>query len=208
MPLPSLYAQSIAVLSANSEPAVAFPPNVIQLNEAQNYAYARMPLSTSTDLPLTTQNVAFKETISSVPVVSASELLNEYQELGEALTQMSELDPEDEWKIEAPVYEAARNVAYFLMINLYPAPQIMHHGSKSIVFNWTTSESNNLYLTISSDKMSALISSPEKIKRRLEFLNQNFISPAAALCYIKADYLEKPVTSTVSPSSELVLPTR
>ena len=50
---------------------------------------------------------------------------------------MNELDDDDDCKIEVPVYDAARTVAYVLMMNWFPAPQIMHYGSDSVVFNWT-----------------------------------------------------------------------
>lgn len=104
---------------------------------------------------------------ASVPVVEQSELRTEYQELGLALSEMKELDNDEDFRIEPPVYAAACIVAVDLMAHAFPPPQVFSHGPKSVVFNWSKN-SNNLYLTISADKISALVSTPEKIQRRLE----------------------------------------
>jgi len=149
------------------------------------------------------ENVAVISSISTVPAVWESELLQEYRELGDALAELQQLDDDDEWKIDAPVYDAACSVAFVLMMNWVPAPQILHHGSDSVVFNWT-SNVNNLYLTISSDKMSALISSPERIKRRIEFSPQALQNPIPAVRYLQSSYLDQPLNFTVSTASDSV----
>jgi hypothetical protein len=113
------------------------------------------------------ENAIMTNLFSSVPIITHDQLSAEYQELGKALTELTDLDEETEWKIEPAVYEAARYVAFQLMLNSLPTPHLLSHGSQSVVFNWTIAN-NNLYLTVSADKISALISSPESIKRRVE----------------------------------------
>jgi len=107
-----------------------------------------------------------------------------------------------------PVYNAACYVAAGLMANSFPAPRIFTHGPKSVVFNWSN-EVDNLYLTISADKISALISSPERIKRRIDYSANELMNPSLALSSIRAAYSEKPVEVTGAvfdlPEPELVL---
>jgi hypothetical protein len=104
---------------------------------------------------------------TNVPVIRAIDLTSEYRELGSVLNEMTRLDEGDDWKIEAPVYEAARYVASELMRLSFPPPRIFNHGAQSVVFNWTNGP-NNLYLTISANRVSALLSTPERIKNRVE----------------------------------------
>lgn len=103
----------------------------------------------------------------SVPVISSNDLGSEYTELGLALTEMSRIEEGEDWNIEGPVYEAARLVASELRQFSVPTPQIFNHGPKSVVFNWTNG-SNSLYLTISANRLSALVSSPERVQKRVE----------------------------------------
>jgi hypothetical protein len=202
MPLPNVSMQAIAVLNPSSEPVEA----VLFLDQSGDYRYARYTSNTSMHFTFTStrfETVTTKGSISTVPIVWESELFNEYRELGEALAELKELDEDDEWKIEAPVYDAARSVAFGLMINWFPAPKILHHGPDSVVFNWT-SKTDNLYLTISSDRMSALISSPERIKRRIEFPAQMFQNPVPVIRYLQSVYLEQPINWTANPAPNLV----
>lgn len=106
-------------------------------------------------------------TFSSASIASDLELIQKYQELGQALNEMTELEEGEEWRIDSPVYDAARYIASELMKMSLPAPRIFNHGPKSVVFNWSVGI-NNLYLTISADRMSALISTPERIQRRVD----------------------------------------
>jgi hypothetical protein len=202
----NIHMQALAVLSPNSQPPEVAKPKTLYLDESGQYSYTRLPASTSTSSEaegkINVQSITLKNSISSVPVVWQSELLSDYQELGEALSELKELDEDDEWKIDAPVYDAARSIAFVLMTNSIPAPQILHHGSTSVVFNWSN-KVNNLYLTITSDKLSALISSPARIKRRIEFTGQVLQNPISAIRYLQSDYLERPIISTVTPSSDL-----
>lgn len=103
----------------------------------------------------------------SVPVLSSNDLSHEYQQLDLALAEMTRIETGDDWNIEGPVYEAAQYVASQLKQFSFPTPQVFNHGPKSVVFNWTNA-TNSLYLTISADRLSALVSSPERIKRRVE----------------------------------------
>ncbi len=146
-------------------------------------------------------------TFSSVPVIWESELRHqEYQELGAALSEMTKLEEGDEWKIDPPVYNAACYVAAGLLAHSFPAPRIFNHGSKSVVFNWSYG-ADNMYLTISADHISALISSPERIKRRVEYSANELMDPSAALSSVRA-FLKKPVqrlvTGAVTDPTEFV----
>jgi hypothetical protein len=154
-----------------------------------------------------TESLILKATFSSVPVIWDWELNQQYQELGEALSEMTELEEGDEWKIDAPVYNAACYVAAGLMANSFPAPRVFNHGPKSVVFNWSN-ETDNLYLTVSSDQISALVSSPECIKRRIDYSAKGLMDPSLALPSIRAAYWKKPVqrliTGVVSEPPEQV----
>jgi hypothetical protein len=93
------------------------------------------------------------------------------------------------------------------MSNSFPAPRIFNHGPKSVVFNWSK-EADNLYLTVSADHVSALISSPERIKRRIDLTANELANPSLALSSIRAAYSEEPVkrliTGAVPDLPELV----
>jgi hypothetical protein len=128
--------------------------------------------STTSGLAATTaqsESAIVRHMFSNVPVIGYRELSGDYGELGQALSEMTQFEQGDEWKIEPPVYEAARYVAGQLMAKDVPPPRLFNHGPKSVVFNWTSSNNDkNLYLTVSADKISALISSPARIERRVE----------------------------------------
>jgi hypothetical protein len=147
-------------------------------------------------------------TFSSVPVIWESELRQqEYQELGAALDEMTKLEEGDEWKIDPTVYDAACYVAAGLMANSFPAPRIFNHGTKSVVFNWSRG-ADHMYLTVSANHISALISSPERIKRRVEYSVNELTHPSFVLPSIRAAYFKKPVqrlvTGVVSDPTEFV----
>lgn len=145
------------------------------------------------------ENHLFTRTFSSVPIVWQSEINQEYQELGEALGEMTQLDEGDEWKVDVVVYQVACQVAAELLANSFPAPRIFNHGPKSVVFNWSRGN-NNLYLTISSDYISALVSSPERIKRRIEFSTKDMREPALVFRGLLS---EQPVVSTSKATSQV-----
>ncbi len=204
----NVYRQAMVILDSSSRPpAISSPP---MLDSSGNYAHSiQLHLSATAfvDAMPGAESLVLKTTFSSVPVIWESELGQEYQELGEALSEMTELEEGDEWKIEAPVYNAACYVAAGLMANSFPAPRIFNHGTKSVVFNWSY-EADNLYMTVSADQISALISSPERIKRRVEYSINELTDPSVALPTIRAEYFKKPVQrlikAAVSDPSELV----
>jgi hypothetical protein len=147
-------------------------------------------------LPITetfTSTQILKTTFSSIPVVWESNLVQEYQELGAALIEMTELDDQSQWRIEPPVYEAACLIAQGLMNNLWPAPRVFTHGPQSVVFNWPVN-TDNLYLTVSADKVSVLISSPERIKARIEFSGTALRNPSLLLSSVRSAQFEQPVS--------------
>jgi|SRR5271156_120756 len=131
----------------------------------------------------------FTNIFSNVPVVWESELVREYHELGDALGQMTELDEGNAWKIEKPVFDAACFVAAGLFLTEQSAPRIFNHGPQSIVFNWERKKAN-LYLTISADTISALISSPERVQRRIDFSISDTSRPALLLSALQSANLE------------------
>jgi hypothetical protein len=154
----------------------------------------------------TSESRVVRTSFSSMPVVWQPELIQEYRELGEALQEMTELQKTDEWRIEPPVLGAALNVAAGLMVNSYPAPRVFTHGPKSVVFNWSAG-TNDLYLTISADRVSALISTPERITQRVDFLANEFLKPGDFLSTIQSAHLEPQVrllTGSVPDPFELV----
>ena len=138
---------------------------------------------------------------SSEPIISQWELFDEYRELGEALGQMAELDEDDDLWIEAPALNIARNVAVELMTSAFPVPQIFNHGPKSLVFNWVYGR-DNLYLTVSSVNVSILVSTPQKIKRRVEYPVGEFLKHEHTVPLLQLAYSEQQATMTVSGTSE------
>src|SRR6266567_7251355 len=61
------------------------------------------------------ENQIVRMTFSSVPFVSHSAITHEYRELGKALAEMTQLEEDDEWKIDAVVYQVACHVAAELL---------------------------------------------------------------------------------------------
>lgn len=197
--LTNIYLQPIAVL-ATSEPNTIPAPDT---SHAENYIKrldASVPLPPAEIVPL---NQVLTKAFSGTPVIWQSELGKEYEDLGEALSQMTEFEDGSEWVIDRSVYEAARFVAAGLLQNSFPAPRVFNHGPQSVVFNWSN-ESNNLYLTVSSDRISALISSPDRIRRRLDYSPKELLNYNNILGSIRSAQLEQPVlmlpTGTSDPS--------
>jgi hypothetical protein len=197
----NIYIQPVAVLST-SEGAPGLPAGTSPAVYVKSDASVPAP-----PVEGLTSNQILKTTFSSVPVIWQSELAQEYQGLGEALGEMTDLDEGSEWKIDPPVYGAACFVAAGLMLSSYPAPRILNHGPKSVVFNWSRGNSN-LYLTISADKVSALISSPERIQRRVEFSLNDLLNPALVLSALQPAHFEQPavlrLTGSVSDLTDVV----
>ena len=167
---PNLYQQAIFVLGTESSRAKPLEISDTGADPTWNYpltSQSNQIVSGSVTDITRSENWVFRKAFSSVPVVLQAQLSEEYRDLGEALGEMTELEPDDEWRIEPSVYDAARFVAVGLMANSCPAPRILSHGPKSVVFNWPR-DTDNLYLTVSADRMSALISSPERIKQRMD----------------------------------------
>jgi hypothetical protein len=138
---------------------------------------------------------------SSEPVISQWELFDNYRELGEAFGQIAELDEDDDSWIEAPVLNIARNVAVELMISAFPVPQIFNHGPKSLVFNWINGR-DNLYLTVSARNVSILVSTPQTIKRRVEYPVDEFLKHEHTVPLLQLAYSEQQATITVSGTSQ------
>lgn len=176
----TIYLQPFAVLPGAST-------DVPSSEQVGNY----LKESNSSEPPtaIVSSSPVFKSILSSVPVIWESELAVEYHELGEALSQMTALDEGDEWRIDQSVFDAACFVAAGLFLTERSAPRIFNHGPKSIVFNWER-PSADLYLTVSADKVSALISSPERVQQRVDLSLSDTSSPALLLSAIQSTDLE------------------
>lgn len=125
---------------------------------------------------------------TSTGIAGRSELREDYLELGRALSEMVELEEDDEWRIDEPVYTAACRIAAELMLATpYSAPRVFSHGPKSVVFNWSKG-TENLYLTIGSDMVSALSSSLERIKQRIDLPINQLPNPALLLSSIQPNH--------------------
>lgn len=191
-----VYVQPLAVL-ATSEPNATPAP----LTESVGIQFQRMDSSVPEPHEIVPLNQVLRQTFSSTPVIWNSQLINEYRDLGEALGQMTELDEESEWRIEQPVYNAARFVARELMAHSFEAPRIFTHGPQSVVFNWPL-ENDNLYLTVSANKISALISSPQSIKARLDYSANQQLDSASILNSLRSAHLKQPVLMQTNSTSD------
>jgi hypothetical protein len=138
---------------------------------------------------------------SSEPVISQWELFDEYRELGETFSQMAELDQDDDSWIEEPVLDIARHISVTLMASAFPVPQIFNHGPKSVVFNWVSGR-DNLYLTVSSSNASILVSTPQKIKTRVEYPVGEFLRHELTVPLLELAYSGQQAATTVSGASE------
>jgi hypothetical protein len=127
----------------------------------------------------------------SVPGPWRTDLSSDYRQLGHTLAELSQ-KVNDDWKIDEPVYNVARYVAAELMMNSYPAPKILVHGPKSVVFLWSEG-TNNLYLTVSANQISALVSTPEEIKLRLDFPESTLSSASILFPALQSAQLGRPV---------------
>lgn len=147
------------------------------------------------------EHKVLKVTFSSTPLIWQTELYSKYWELGEALADMTDLDEDDEWKIDADVQQVAWQISESLVANWFPTPRIFNHGPKSVVFNWMK-DNVNLYLTISTDYVSALLSSPKGINRRIDFSTKNLMQPASIVRGLLSDHAGQPMVSTISAGSQ------
>jgi hypothetical protein len=177
--------QSLAVVNASDQPRLpALAPGLLRDGAGNTYwpgniVPAQQTLSGSTTILSYAphlENRLVEVTFSSVPVLSQAEITESYRELGDALAELATLDEGSEWKVDAAVCDAACYVAGELMTKPIPAPQVFSHGPKSVVFTWTRGN-NSVYLTISADRLSALISTPKKIQRRVEFSARQLQDP-------------------------------
>lgn len=104
-----------------------------------------------------------------------------YNQVGDALYFLSNLDDEDNQKIEASVLATASSIALCLVDHSIQAPKVFNHGPKSVVFNWTDEDKNNLYLTVSAYKVSALLSKSNRQKHRMECSAKEFLDSEFAV---------------------------
>jgi hypothetical protein len=141
-----------------------------------------------------TEGRVLRNTLSTVPIIWQWELNLKYQELGQALSEMTTLEEGNDWKIDSAVFSAASYVAAGLLAYSVPAPRLFTHGPRSVVFNWSNETNDNLYLTVSADKMSALISSPQRITQRVHYSAKEFpnIGRLLPFHFLQSVYLTPP----------------
>jgi len=189
-----VYQQAMIVLDNTSASPEVLPP----LPDASGRYTFTKPYTMGSGLVgygnVSTQqaSLVFGTIFTNVPVILKSELINEYQDVGQTLNEMTDLEEGNEFWIEPAVYSAACFVAAGLMASSIPAPRVLTHGPNSVVFNWSD-QTDNLYLTVSADRLSALISSPERITRRVEYSIKGLISPSLVFSTIRAAYTGKPI---------------
>lgn len=188
----TFYLQSLVVLDSGSEPPdIPHPP-------ADWQSPTLKQADTGFALPdFDAETLIVRAGFSTVPTVWDLELMQEYEELGEALREMVELEDGDEWKVNGDVYRAACRVASGLKATSFPAPRIFNHGPSSVVFNWSES-TDNLYLTVTSDRISALVSSRERIKARVELSADELMNPPTIIAAVRASYPRIPIKQLVT----------
>lgn len=158
------------------------PPGDDQAGQLdQRVTWSKRKFTVAMNIP---ERQTLRVPFTSTGIIWRAELSQEYLELGEALSEMAELEEGDEWRIDRPVYAAACRIAAELKAAHYQAPRIFNHGPKSVVFNWSVG-TNNWYFTISSNRISALASSPERIERRIDDSLNQLTNPALFLSYIQ-----------------------
>jgi len=143
--------------------------------------------------PVLEQSLVVSDSFVSGVGMWQTELSAGYQELGQALVEMGEATEED-WAIDAPVFNVANYIAGALMNSAYPAPKVFSHGPKSVVFNWAN-ERENAYLTISAECVSALVSSPERIKFRFDVSTIDLVDPSRLFPAMTSAQLGEPVVT-------------
>ncbi len=146
------------------------------------------------------QDLAVEEIIVCTAAVttecSAGALSVGYQDLGEALNQLSDSETDDEWRIDDSVYVWACAMAAHLALGEIPAPKISSHGARSVVFNWSFDEKNR-YMTVSKDAVSILVSSVGKIEKRCEYRISQLLSREMPLRFLAQASSEAPVSYEV-----------
>jgi|ERR1700733_3025236 len=154
--------------------------------------------ASGSNLSLTLESQVFR-TFASIPVISQTQLAAEYKDLGDALAQMQEINVGEDWSVEQPVYEAASYVATILRARAFPVPKVFNHGPASVVFNWRNINSE-LYLTVSGNGLSALISTPERITKRLDikYSDEALLKPTEFFALILAYHVLEPLVLEVS----------
>ena len=206
-PNPAHSLQAIFVLDSSSDTRIPTTRPPLYPDVSGNY-FVTSQVNASVSIIGATESqesLIFGTSFTRVPTIWRSELSQEYQELGEALGKMTEFEEADDWGIERPVYEAASNVAAQLMASDCPAPRLLTHGPKSVVFNWSQ-ENDNLYLTISADTLSAFVSTPKEIKQRIDYPTIALLNPALLLGTLESASLPQPAPLiTVSSSTSIKL---
>lgn len=184
------------------EPTSELPRFGIE-DPSDEHAYRRYSPSGSgyeTTVELTSRIVRSEP--STVQNVWQWELGHSYGELGAALSELNALDEDDEWKIDTSVYNAASYVAAQLQLGLVRVPQVFVHGPTSVVFNWSDNF-YNFYLTVGANSVSALLSSPDRIMRRIEYSGNEWSNAVQLLPAIQSALLGGPVISSNRSTSDL-----
>jgi hypothetical protein len=135
--------------------------------------------------------------LSSAAFTPWATISHGYQKLGKVLEEMRNIDSADEEKIHGPVIKNACDLANGLLAKQYPAPKVFNHGPASVVFNWTRGN-RSLYLTVSEKYVSALLSTPEKIQKRINLSTESLLDPATVVRGLLPSPTEQLVTRNSS----------
>lgn len=192
----NIFLQPFAVLSESEANTTSDNPETLV-----GVTVTTLSGTVPTDTNMVSVTGVLNQTFSSTPVIWESELAAQYHDVGEALNHMTSLDGDDHLMIEPPVYAAASFVAACLLFNKAPAPRVFTHGPKSVVFNWING-ADNLYLTISADKLSILVSTPERIQTRVDLSAKDGFDPIRLLSSIPPELERQRVLLLPSGSSD------
>jgi hypothetical protein len=155
------------------------------------YESASQVSSANVGSVLPTTSVVLCKSFASTSSLWRQELDTQYRELGETLSELRHSCDED-FKVDESVYNAASRVAAVLASRSCPAPKVFTHGPKSAVFSWEDG-SKCVYLTVSANHLSALVSTAEQIKQRIEFSTKTLQQTTLVVAAIESAQLERPV---------------
>lgn len=93
-----------------------------------------------------------------------------------------------EWTIEENVHALSKQVLDALNQRAIPEPQILCHGSKSVVFSWEK-DAKSLYLTVSALSIGVLISTQDKVLVRDKLPPPNIEPTGAVFSALQYSYL-------------------
>lgn len=191
MPTEFVNATSSALTVAGSNALVVSGLRASPASSTTSAVVVAQPSITFSPEMKTEDETRIISTSSSTATTVTVEWVN-YQILGSALKSLQQYDEVDnQWKIEDGVYESACYIALNLAAGAFPTPQIFTHGPKSIVFNWCDGRTSR-YMTISQNRITVMVSTPERIEKRIEYAMPQLPDKATAFGYLAAAFNQRP----------------